>query len=57
MNYPFHKESTQSFPITGKGNGVFYHWFGCGEGGGIINFIQKLESISFRQALKKHMKY
>ena len=53
MNCPFHKESTQSFSITGKGNGVFYHWFGCGEGGGIINFIQKVESISFRQALKK----
>ena len=32
---------------------VFYHWFGCGEGGGIINFIQKVESILFRQTLKK----
>lgn len=57
MNCPFHKESTPSFSITDKENGAFYHCFGCGEGGGIINFIQKVERIPFRQALKKHMKY
>ena len=34
MNCPFHKERTPSFSITDKGNGAFYHCFGCGEGGG-----------------------
>ena len=53
MNCPFHKESTPSFYIKDKENVAFYHCFGCGEGGGIINFIQKVESIPFRQALKK----
>ena len=53
MNCPFHKENTPSFSIADKGNGAFYYCFGCGEGGGIINFIQKVESISFIQALKK----
>lgn len=55
INCPFHKESTPSFSITVKGNRAFYHCFGCGEAGGIINFIQKVESIPFRQALKKHL--
>ena len=53
MNCPFHKESTPSLSITDKGNGAFYHCFGCNEGGGIINFIQKVENISFIRALKK----
>ncbi|MGL5314957.1 MAG: VapE domain-containing protein [Peptostreptococcaceae bacterium] len=53
MNCPFHKENTPSFSIADKGNGAFYHCFGCGESGGIINFIQKIENITFIQALKK----
>ncbi|MBC5997680.1 hypothetical protein EAI30_12165 [Romboutsia ilealis] len=53
MNCPFHKESSPSFSITNKGNGAFYKCFGCGEGGNVINFIQKVEDINFIEALKK----
>lgn len=53
MNCPFHKEKTPSFSIIDKGNGAFYNCFGCGEGGGIINFIQKVENLPFKLALEK----
>lgn len=48
-NCPFHKEKTPSFYIDdSKG---FYKCFGCGEGGDIINFVEKIQSISFQDAV------
>lgn len=47
---PFHKEKTPSFnvnPVHG-----FYHCFGCGKGGDVFSFIQEIENVEFREALK-----
>ena len=42
---PFHHEKTPSFHIQpAKG---YYHCFGCGEGGTIINFVMKNELYYF----------
>jgi len=48
---PFHHEKTPSFNINdSKG---FYHCFGCGESGDAIKFVQKMEGLSFVEAVKK----
>ena len=48
---PFHNEKTPSFNINQtKG---FYHCFGCGESGDAIKFVQKMEGLSFVEAVKK----
>ena len=46
---PFHDERTPSFNVTpGK---ELYHCFSCGEGGDVIKFVQKMESLSFGEAI------
>lgn len=48
---PFHSESTPSFTVVpAKG---FYHCFGCGEHGNVIDFIQKVKGISFPEAVSE----
>ena len=48
---PFHNEKTPSFNINeAKG---FYHCFGCGESGDAIKFVQKMEGLTFVEAVKK----
>ena len=48
---PFHHEKTPSFNINEtKG---FYHCFGCGESGDAIKFVEKMEGLSFVEAVKK----
>ena len=48
---PFHKEKTPSFIInTDRG---FYKCFGCGESGDAITFVQKMEGITFVEAVRK----
>ena len=48
---PFHNEKTPSFNINAaKG---FYHCFGCGESGDAIKFVQKMEGLSFPEAVRK----
>ena len=48
---PFHQEKTPSFNINeAKG---FYHCFGCGESGDAIKFVQKMEGLSFVEAVRK----
>ncbi len=47
---PFHKEKTPSFTVdTSK---QLYHCFGCGAGGDVINFIEKIENLDFVEAVE-----
>ncbi len=47
---PFHKEKTPSFHVSPE-RGT-YICFGCGEKGDVFSFVQKMESVDFRTALK-----
>ncbi len=47
---PFHNEKTPSLIIT-PSKGLF-HCFGCGAGGNAINFIMKIENLSFIESVK-----
>ena len=48
---PFHHEKTPSFHINEtKG---FYHCFGCGESGDAIKFVEKMDGLTFIEAVKK----
>ena len=47
---PFHQEKTPSFfVIPNKG---FYHCFGCGAGGNVINFVMAHERLEYPDALR-----
>jgi DNA primase len=47
---PFHNEKTPSFTVDPDRK--MYHCFGCGQGGGIINFIMEMDKISFPEAVE-----
>lgn len=47
---PFHDEKTPSFQVT-PARGFFY-CFGCGEGGDVISFLQKIDNLSFVEAVE-----
>jgi DNA primase len=47
---PFHAERTPSFHVSLE-RGT-YHCFGCGVGGDIFSFIQAIEGVDFKGALK-----
>ncbi len=47
---PFHNEKTPSFHIYPGNNS--YYCFGCGKGGGVINFIMDIERLDFLEAVK-----
>ena len=48
---PFHDEKTPSFHVTpSKG---FWYCFGCGEGGDVFSFIQKVEHSTFSESVEK----
>ncbi len=47
---PFHKERTPSFHVSSE-RGTF-HCFGCGLGGDGFSFIEKIEGVDFKGALK-----
>src|SRR6266436_2076107 len=47
---PFHAEKTPSFSVHATRQ--FYHCFGCGESGDVFTFIQKVESITFPEAVR-----
>lgn len=48
---PFHDERSPSFHVT-PSRGMWY-CFGCGEGGDLIGFIQKIDHLSFTEAVEK----
>ncbi|HWD05927.1 MAG TPA: DNA primase [Amycolatopsis sp.] len=48
---PFHNEKTPSFNVR-PSHGTF-HCFGCGEGGDVIKFIQKIDLVSFVEAVER----
>ena len=48
---PFHQDKKPSFSINdAKG---FYHCFSCGESGDAIKFVERMEGLSFVEAVKK----
>jgi DNA primase len=47
---PFHKEKTGSFHVSLE-RGT-WHCFGCGEGGDGFSFIEKVEGVDFKGAMK-----
>lgn len=47
---PFHNEKTPSFNVNQSEQ--YFKCFGCGIGGDVITFIQKIENIDFPEALK-----
>ena len=47
---PFHEEKTPSFNVS-PDRGLF-HCFGCGEGGDVIAFVQRVEHLSFVEAVE-----
>ncbi len=47
---PFHKEKTPSFHVSPE-RGT-WHCFGCGEGGDGFSFIEKVEGVDFKGAMK-----
>ena len=47
---PFHNEKTPSFSVSPDKQ--IYHCFGCGKGGGVINFIMEIEGLTFPEAVE-----
>lgn len=47
---PFHAEKTPSFVVSPE-RGT-YHCFGCGVGGDVFTFVQEIEGVDFKGALK-----
>lgn len=48
---PFHSEKTASFIIKRGNKGEFWHCFGCGETGDLIQFARKLFGMSYTDAV------
>jgi DNA primase len=48
---PFHDEKTPSFHVT-PARGMYF-CFGCNQGGDVIRFVEKVEQLSFTEALER----
>jgi len=47
---PFHEEKTPSFSVHATHQ--FFHCFGCGVSGDVFTFVQKIENITFPEAVR-----
>ena len=47
---PFHQEKTPSFSVHATNQ--FFHCFGCGVSGDVFSFIQKIENVTFPEAVR-----
>jgi DNA primase len=47
---PFHQEKTPSLSVHVSRQ--FFHCFGCGASGDVFNFVQKIENITFPEAVR-----
>ena len=47
---PFHSEKTPSFSVSADKQ--IFKCFGCGKGGGAINFVMEMENLPFRDAVE-----
>jgi len=47
---PFHKEKSPSFNVHAVRQ--FFHCFGCGVSGDVFTFVQKIENVSFPEAVR-----
>jgi DNA primase len=48
---PFHQEKSPSFSVSAD-KGLFY-CFGCGEGGTVFTFLQRMENLTFPEAVEQ----
>ena len=48
---PFHDEKSPSFHVTPSKN--YYHCFGCGAGGDVIDFMMKTDHLSFTETIER----
>ncbi len=48
---PFHEEKTPSFNVT-PSRGLYY-CFSCAEGGDVISFVQKMDGLTFAEAVER----
>ncbi len=48
---PFHNEKTPSFSV--HRDKQIYKCFGCGKGGGVINFVMEMEHLGYTDAIRR----
>src|SRR4029450_1657375 len=48
---PFHDERSPSFHVRPQVG--FYHCFGCGEGGGVYTLLQRMDHVTFAEAVER----
>ena len=48
---PFHEERSPSFTVDPAHK--LFHCFGCDEGGDVLSFLQKIEALSFPEAVER----
>ncbi len=48
---PFHDEKSPSFHVTPSRG--FFHCFGCGEGGDVIDFLMKIDGLAFAESVER----